>query len=137
MTQNTTPIFPLVPNIGMGLINAANTAMDGTGTVVTIFTAGANGSFVSTCLCKSAGTTAQSVLRLFVNNGSTNTTNTNNSLIMDYSLEQTNNNSSQTQNFGFEIPLNINLPAGWTILATLGTATGSANWALTVFGGNY
>ena len=140
MAQNTSPIYPLVPNVGIGVISSANTAMDGTGTVVTIFTAGSNGSLVTSCLIKAAGTSAQTVIRLFLNNGSSNTTATNNTLIMDYSLPNTTVAVSSViylPNPSFEIPLNMNLPANWTILATLGTATGGGNWALTVFGGNF
>lgn len=44
MAANTTPIFTLTPNIGTGITSGSNPASDGSGTLVTVFTAGANGS---------------------------------------------------------------------------------------------
>lgn len=44
MPANISPIFTLVPNIGLASVAAANTASDGSGTLVTLFTAGPNGS---------------------------------------------------------------------------------------------
>ena len=44
MPANIAPIFVLTPNIGFGRITAANTTSDGSGALITIFTAGANGS---------------------------------------------------------------------------------------------
>jgi thiamine pyrophosphokinase len=44
MPANTTPIFTLVPKAATATIAAANTARDGSGTLITLFTAGANGS---------------------------------------------------------------------------------------------
>ena len=46
MPANTTPIFILSGNIATATIAAANTAADGSGTLVTLLTAGADGSRV-------------------------------------------------------------------------------------------
>ena len=46
MAANTSPIFTLTPNCPVVSIAAANTGSDGSGTLVTLFTAGANGSRV-------------------------------------------------------------------------------------------
>jgi hypothetical protein len=46
MAANTSPIFTLTPNIGMAEVAAANTESDGTGDLVLLFTAGAEGSRV-------------------------------------------------------------------------------------------
>ena len=46
MPANTTPIFILAGSFTPGRIAAANTASDGSGTLVTIVTAGANGTRV-------------------------------------------------------------------------------------------
>lgn len=43
MSANTSPIFPLVVNSPGTIIAAANTARDGSGTLVTLYTAGVNG----------------------------------------------------------------------------------------------
>jgi hypothetical protein len=46
MPANINPIFTLVPKAATGTIALANTARDGSGTLLTLFTAGANGSRV-------------------------------------------------------------------------------------------
>jgi hypothetical protein len=46
MPANTTPIFTLSGNFTPARLSAANTASDGSGTLVTLVTAGANGSRV-------------------------------------------------------------------------------------------
>ncbi len=136
MTQNTLPIFAQTPNIGMGLVSAANSAYDGTGTVVTIFTAGTNGSYVSKIRVLCAGTSAATVAKLFLNNGSTNATPANNSFIFDLSLPA-NTASNINAQVCYEIPFYRQLKASYIINVCLGTATGGANWAFTAFGGDY
>jgi len=58
MPANTTPIFTLTPNCPVVNIAAANTARDGSGTLVTLFTAGANGSRIESVTFTSAQATA-------------------------------------------------------------------------------
>lgn len=139
MTMNTSPVFTLTPNIGWSTITSANTALDGTGTVATCFTAGANGGLVNTLIVKSNTTTATSAagtLRLFINNGSTNATATNNTLIREYTLTTvTASNTASTLNW--EFPLNLQLPAGYKINAVIATVAGSSGFALTCEGGDY
>jgi len=83
MTANTQPIFPLTPKVSWGTVTTANTAKDGTGTVVTVFTAGADGSRIDQIKVRALGTNVATVIRFFVNNGSTNATAANNSLVHD------------------------------------------------------
>ena len=58
MAANTSPIFTLTPNAAVSTIAAANTARDGSGTLVTAFTAGANGSRVDFITFTSSQATA-------------------------------------------------------------------------------
>lgn len=58
MPANTTPIFTLTPNAFTCSIAAANTARDGSGTLVTAFTAGANGSRIESVTFTSAQASA-------------------------------------------------------------------------------
>ena len=137
MAANTTPIFTTTPNIGLGVIIAtANTAMDGTGTVGTLFTAGANGGRIDYILVKYTGTAIASLIRIFINNGSATTTATNNSLFTEqgtlaYTLSQTAAQANQ-----YIIPLNLTLPAGYKITATVAT-TVAAGFAFSAYGGDY
>ena len=58
MSANTTPIFILAPNTSVATIGAANTARDGSGALVTVFTAGADGSRLDSIDFTSAQATA-------------------------------------------------------------------------------
>jgi len=58
MAANTQPIFTLTPNAATATIVAANTARDGSGTLVTLFTAGTNGSRLDFVVFTSSQTTA-------------------------------------------------------------------------------
>lgn len=70
MAANTVPIFTLVPNCASANIAAANTARDGSGSLVTLFTAGTNGSLLSKITFTSSQTTAAAsalrVMRIFI-----------------------------------------------------------------------
>lgn len=58
MAANINPLFTLTPNIGRARLAAANTARDGSGSLVTAFTAGTNGSRVDSVTWTSAQATA-------------------------------------------------------------------------------
>ena len=136
MVANTAPIFTDIPNIAfVNGLTAANTAKDGTGTVETIFTAGADGAFVQKLKIRPRGTNVASVLRVFLNNGGSNATATNNALYEEISLPATTNTETASI-IGFDLPLNIALPAGWTIFVTIGTTVVGGH-VVTAVGGDY
>lgn len=135
MAANTAPIYSIVPKTGMGPIATANTAKDGTGTVVLIFTAGANGGRVDKVIAMPKGTNIASVLRLFMNNGSDPTSAGNNTMIAQATLPAT-TNSEVAALAAVEIPLDLPLPAAYRIYATVGT-TVAAGFALAALGGDY
>jgi hypothetical protein len=145
LTANQNPIFTLVPDIQWGSadgnggtagpLKTQNTAVDGTGTVLTVFTAGANGSYVSKLIARPAGTNIATVLRVFINNGSTNATAANNILIGEATLPASTANAAAALQ-PVELPLNFALPAGYKINVTLGT-TVAAGYCASVFGGDY
>lgn len=60
------PAFAATPRLAVGQISAANTGRDGTGTVVTVFTAGASGSRVYRIDISPVGTTTAGIVRLFI-----------------------------------------------------------------------
>jgi hypothetical protein len=136
MAGNTTPIYSRSANIAWGTVATANTAKDGTGTVVTVFTADAtNGGLLSKLIIRALGTNVATVLRVFINNGATNATATNNSLIAELTIAAT-TLSEVAQLAHNEIPMNIALPAGYKINITIGT-TVAAGLAVTGVGGNH
>lgn len=136
MAANTSPIFVATPKSSFVSTGVnANTALDGTGTVATAFTAGSNGSRIETVQLEHLGTNVATVVRFFLNNGSTNSTATNNSLI--YEVTMAANTLSQT---AASVPVTFSpnwvLPSGYKINVTIGTAI-AAGVQVTCSGGDY
>jgi len=96
MAANTTPIFVKNPkNWFAPSGTSANTALDGTGTTVTLMTADAtNGSMVNKIRITHLGSNVASVLRIFVNNGSNSAIAANNALVKEVAIPS--NSLSQT-----------------------------------------
>lgn len=137
MAANTAPIFPKTPKVRWAATNitAANTAVDGTGTVTTIFTAGIDGSRVDYLKVRPRGTNVASVLRVFINNGLTNATAANNILFMERTLPA--DTISQVAELkDTYIPLDVSIDPSYTIFVTLGTAI-AAGISVTAVGGDY
>jgi hypothetical protein len=137
MPGNTSPIFSKVAHVEwVNGITAANTAKDGTGTVETVFTADAtNGSYLQKLLVRPRGTNVSSVLRVFLNNGSSNATAANNALIGEIGLAAT-TNSEVAAIAGNELAMNIPVPPGYCIMVALGTAV-AGGYVVTAMGGDY
>ena len=141
MAANISPIFSAKGSIqwNPAILTAANTAKDGTGTVATVATGNAvgnaAGNLIQKLIARPLGTNVATVLRVFINNGSTNATALNNSLIAEMSLPATTLSEINAQ-YDYVLPLDFILPAGYKINCTLGTAV-AAGFALTVMGGEY
>ena len=150
MPANTAPIYPLTPNPGVmnALLTTAMTntkAFDGTeaaGTAMVLaMTAGANGSridtievrVVSTNGATASGTTAANLVRFWLNNGSANTTATNNQLLGELELSAVANTAlATTKNPVFTLPVGKSIPAGYKVYAGTTVAVGGTNCALLV-----
>lgn len=87
--QNIDPIVGYQGNHSWATITGANTAKDGTGTVATVLTGTTNGTRLQNVVFRTLGTNVASVARIFLNNGSSNATPANNSLIGEVSLPAT------------------------------------------------
>lgn len=129
------PQYTTTPNISADTETTANNVYDGTGTVGTAFTAGANGSFVGFITLKPLGTNVASVARFWVNNGLTNATAANNYLIAEATLPAS-SASTTVALPNVSIPVNFAIEAGYKINFALGT-TVAAGWQATVVGGDY
>lgn len=114
----------------------ANTAKDGTGTVLTVFTADAlEGGFLTKLVVAARGTNVATVLRVFINNGLTNATAANNTLYTSHSIAAT--TLSEVAALAItEILMGIAVPAGYKINLTIGT-TVAAGLSVTTIGGKY
>lgn len=63
------PNYSSTPKIGIAQIATANAARDGTGTMGTVFTAGANGSRIDTIEVQATAATTAGMVRLFIHDG--------------------------------------------------------------------
>lgn len=137
-TLNTKPIYSKGPDVQWGAtaLATANTAKDGTGTVLTVFTADAtNGGRVEKVRIRAIGTNVATVLRVFINNGSTNATAGNNILYTETTIAAT-TLSEVAALADNEIVLALPLPAGYKINITIGT-TIAAGVMVSAVGGKY
>ena len=138
MVANANAIFSRTADIQWPTtaITTANTAKDGTGTVHTVFTADATeGGWAGTLIARAAGTNVATVLRVFINNGSANSTPGNNILRYEMTLPAT-TLSEVAQLAPYELSINLAIPAGYKINCTIGT-TVAAGYYLSVAGGKY
>jgi len=160
MAVTATPIFTQTPNVGAlnAILSTAMTntkAFDGTeatGTAMVLaFTAGADGSRLDQVVCRLAstngatasGTSAATLVRFWINNGSANTTAGNNIFLGEVAIPATAVTALGTSaltTYSLTLPVNgLNLPASYRIYAGTTVAAGGTNIAIAVnaFGGNY
>lgn len=144
MAANTIPIYSKAGQISWEptLLKTANIAKDGTGTVSTLFTAGADGARVERIRARAAGTNVASVLRVFINNGSDPSVAANNVLYAEMTLTATTLSEAATlviqelPNIADTTAFPLVLPAGYKLTATIGT-TVAAGWYLSAIGSTY
>jgi len=138
MSANTAPIYSGVGDIQWGTtaLTAANTTYEATGSVLTVFSASASGSFVQRVRFKASGSTTATVARLFINNGQSTVTSSNNILFDEITLAAVTSGSSAATTT-FELPLNVALPPAYRILATVATAQANGGWYVSAVGGSY
>ena len=160
MAVTSTPIFVQTPNVGAlnAVLSTAMTntkAFDGTeatGTaMVLVFTAGADGSRIDQIMCRLAstngatasGTSAATVIRFWINNGSTNTTATNNIFLGEVAIPATAVTALGTSaltTYPLTLPTGgLNITGTYRIYAGATVAAGGTNIGIAVsaFGGNY
>lgn len=116
------PAFANTPNKGTPVkITAANTSLEPTSSLSLVFTAGSSGSFVRKLIARHLGTNVATVLRVFRNNGSTETVAANNCLIAEKTIAS-NTVSQVAESIGYEITLNLPLATTERLYCTIGTA---------------
>ena len=67
--MSATPAFAVTPRIGVGYVTAANTARDGSGTIVDVLTGVAAGTRINEVVIKATGDPADSIVTLFLYDG--------------------------------------------------------------------
>ena len=143
MAANTQPIATkkgnLTANGGTtmvaGMVTATGDYTGASANHVLAHTSGADGSYIKKIKFIATGTNTASVARIYLNNGSANTTASNNQFIGQVSLPGTTAiNTAATAEP--EYPLEMMIPAGYRIYIGLGT-TVAASWIPTCVSGDY
>lgn len=128
MAANNVPITPVAPAESWNTtpLVAANTALDGTGTVGLVLTAGANGCRVPRVRVVHRGTNVATVMRFFENNGSSNATPGNNNLVAEETIAA-NTLSQVAKSIFYDIPINVILKPLYKLNYTIGTAVAAGH----------
>lgn len=132
---NTIPIWGKTPDIqwidAVGI--TGNTTKDLTsGTNYLLYTADAtNGSYVQKIRFRAKGTNVATVLRIWINNGSTTATLANNCYFDEITVAATTLTETAALAY-FELAMNIALPAGYKIYVTAGTAVAAGYMGCTI-----
>lgn len=139
MAANTAPIYSRLGSVQWAAkLTSAAADTDGTGANnALVFTADAtNGGMGVRIRCKAAGTNVASVLRVFINNGSTNGTATNNWYYDDIALPATTLSAVGQTGPTLDFALGFPFEAGQRVYVGLGTAV-AAGWHVGTIGGKY
>lgn len=141
MARNTLPVFAGAPQVewdsGGAALTTGNVTKDGTsGTLHTVFTAGADGSLLEKIVFQPIGGNVATACRIFVNNGGSTGTAANNNLIDQFSLPLVTGFVETAGAIPIERYLNLRLPAGYRILVAIGTTVASG-WRITGVGQSF
>lgn len=105
------PAFIGTPKVWQQALSVANTALDGTGTLADVLTAGTNGSLIERVRLKASGTTTAGMIRLFLYDG------TNTYFFRDI-LVSAITPSATVQSWEGDITLNYPIPGTWHLKAS-------------------
>ena len=121
------PQFLTTVRTEIGQISTANTNRDGTGTIVSIFTAGASGSKILSIEVKATGNTTGNIVRLFISDGV--------NIRLWYELTSSVTTVSGTvQAFYQRIAPDLLLESGWSVQASTHAAE---TFNVIITGGDY
>lgn len=142
MAANTVPIFSRLADVQWveSIVTAHNVIDLTSGTSYLVFTADATeGGWLREIRIKAnpANSSAATVARVWINNGSTLGTAANSAIFTEIGIPATTTTAVAALP-DFVIPMNIALPAGYRIYLTIGTAPGgSAEFTAVALGGKY
>ena len=141
MSVNTIPPYVKVGVVGWNTVNilTGNTSVVPAGTVGTdlgdLYTVGADGEFIERITVMPKGTNVATVIRIFINNGSSVAVATNNTLLGEIQCPATTVSQIAAQ---VRLGLDIHqaFPAGYKFYYTIGT-TVAAGFSIMLWGGSY
>ena len=108
--------YASTPRAAVGQVSTANTNRDGTGTLATIFTAGASGSRIDDIVIKAVGTTTAGMVRLFLHDG------TNARLLDEIAVPAITPSATVPSFVAKLVDLAELLPNGWSLRASTNNA---------------
>jgi hypothetical protein len=128
----TTPAFAATPNNSAVDVVTANTNRDGTGTIATVFTAGASGSKIEEIVAKCTGDPADCTLVFYLHDGS-------NYFIYDeWDIGNPAAGSTTVASYReartYE---NLLLKTGWSLRCSITVALTSGSFKIHAFGGDF
>lgn len=136
MAANTIPITPKTPFVGIATLTNGDATYNGTSAYAqTLVTAGADGARVDRLKIKPLGTNVATKVMVYLNNGSSPATATNNSLWAEVPLAATTASTTAALTDA-EIVLSIPVPAGYKVMVQLTVAV-AAGYSVTLLGGHY
>lgn len=143
-TGNTAPIFSGTPKNGFAKVTGVDGGTDGTDAdVVLLYTAGSDGAFINFLnfqprATSGSTTTSVAVGRIYINNGSTVGTGTNNVLFREVTLPATAVNvAGTTPALGVLHPMNIQIQSGYRIYIGVTAMAANTSWDVTAISGDY
>lgn len=115
--MSATPAFAATPRIGAVTVSTANTNRDGTGTIATVITAGASGTLIRRLVFKATGDPADSIVNVFLHDGSTYY------LFDEVDLGNPAAASTTVEGYRFEKAYtDLTLPTSWSVRAAITVA---------------
>lgn len=123
----TQPQFASTPRVDYCTANTANSALDGSGTIVSVFAGGTNGSYARNMEIKALTNTTAGMVRVFTNQSGVY------HLFKEVTVSAI-TKSATVSSFSSTLNLNISIPNG----CNLGVSTEKAEtFQITVDGGDY
>lgn len=144
MPANTSPIFSASADVTTdgtsGMSSSAITTAVGDYTGISanyklVFTAGLEGGYIQRLRFKAIGTNIASVARIFINNGSTQGTASNNTFYGEISLPAT-TASNTTSTIDLDYPMGFAINGSFKIYVGVATTVASG-WIVTAIGSQY
>lgn len=144
MPANVNPIYTKTPDVASDggttnsttLTSAANDFTGVSANYALNHTAGANGSYVKKLRFKARGSNVATVARIFLNNGSTPGTGSNNRFFGEIALPATSASANNLTGADIDYPMEIAIPNGWRVYVGIATAV-AGGWDVTAVAGQY
>lgn len=144
MAVTATPIFTQTPKSSFAFITGVDSTADGTDAdVELLYTAGADGGFVTKIVAvpistSGSTTTSACAFRIYINNGSTVGTASNNVLFREVSFGAIAvNTTATTAATDYHIPINMQLQSGYKIYVSVTALAANTQWNASVIAADY